>query len=301
MQESVAWSSGVLEELPGGLGRTLAGGTRNGVTLSRFWQVPLSHELFFKPSTCPFCTKAQIEVSLPQFALPGWKVVLPNPKTPHVDHVFIVPDRCWDEVTLQRWGGLVALMEAMRIAILHATQSRMNREIILLFNVGVNGSQNLSHAHMHFMRSFAKYPLAPARLRDYVTRNPSTEIYDHGDVVVVAAGPRTGGCLVIPLVQANEYAMAQALSRLIEDGNTYFASREGLAPAYSCTIRMQQSGKNIKFRYASYCPILENCGALQFMGAPLEGEPYVLRCSHEMTAAYLRGLISREAFEGGLA
>lgn len=282
---------GQIAYLPGGRNRILFGGTRNKIVLSRPWQMSL--EGFVKPENCPFCTKPQDELPLPKGSPYGWKL-LPNIFTPHMDHSLIIPDRCWEVGTLQRWGGVERISEAMLIAVFEARASNEEREIVLLVNVGMNAGQSLSHAHMHTFRSFAERPLKPEDLLGYAN-NPDIKVFDSEDWIVVAGGVKVGECIIIPRKAFYHCSyeavrsLACAISRLIDLSNEKFRSTESLCPSYSFIVRIFQAGGNVIFRYADYCPILDTWGNLQYAASALEGEPFVVRWPPMTTAAYLRG------------
>lgn len=276
---------GQISYLPGGRSKVLFGGTRNEIKLSRPWQSRL--EDLIKPETCPFCTKPQEELPLPEGSPRGWKR-LPNMFTPHRNHTLIVPDRCWDAKTLQRWGGENSIAEAISIAA--KSIEGIENETVLLIHVGVQGGQNLGHPHLHVLDALIEKPLPDAALLGYAN-NQAVQVFETEVWIAVAGGTRAGACFVVPKGRMtfssadNIGSLAQAVSKLIDLGNEKFRSKEGLLPAYGIAIRLG----NGTFQYVQYCPTLHNWGVLEYVVAPLEGFPFVLPWPHETTAAHLRG------------
>lgn len=274
---------GTIAALPWGTNRSLFGGTRNEIKLSRPWQLPLSQ--IVQPDTCPFCTKPQKELLLPPGSPKGWKL-LPNIYTPLMDHRLIISETCKPVEWLQRWGGCEALSQVFSIAASVITKAE--QEITLLITVGYLAGQNLGHPHLHVFRSHAGMPMNFRALLSYAEAD-SVRIFSNELWIMAAGGARAGECLIVP-TDVRDFAsttksLAKIVSRIVDLGNVKFQSEEGLAPQYGIIVRIATDGT---IRYASYSPTLHLWGPLQYVSSQLENEVLVLPWSHETTAAYLR-------------
>lgn len=280
--------SGITDYLPGGQGRTLSGGTRDEIKLSRPWQAPLS--AIINPEDCPFCHKPQKDLVLPIHSPRGWRW-LPNIFTPHPEHTLLIPDHCWPEEQLQVWGGEKNICEALHIAsrIFHNSQ----KEMIALTHIGHQSGQNLGHAHLHLFQMQASNPLSGEDLRKYSKKNKDLAILDQSEIIAMVGGVKAGECLLFSedeMVFNSKVAefLGQVLHRLIVIGNEAWKSIQGLCPSYSLAIRVSADGY---LRYGIYSPHLSNWGVYGHTVTALEGEPFVLQWPHKTTADYLRRFV----------
>lgn len=280
----------ISEFLPGGRNKTIAGGTRTRLNLKRPWQMPLSD--IIKPATCPFETKPQDEyfVNLPGIPK-DWKV-LTNPYTPHLDHLLVIPEKCWDAEKLSLLGGPVNIFfafQACQIALSHF-HSGDGKEMAILVNVGWLGGQNLGHPHFHLFDAEVEAPLEPEEAVRVI--NPMEIIGDDGGTfLVTTGGAGTGECLILPRRKILFEKCLSALATMLGDTvglcrDKFRSTDKGLPPDFSVVVRIAGDGS---LRYASYRPFLAPWGALQYVVAPLEGGSIVLQWPHGVTARYLRG------------
>lgn len=268
----------VLELLPGGLMQVTTGGTRTAIKLARPWQPPLS--LLLDPSRCPFDTRPQEEITVPG-APPDWRV-LPALFTPHRHHRLVLPRSCWPEEMLQTLGGSTLISEALETARLAIAKE--SDEIGLFVHIGSLAGQNVSHLHWHLMPVPVRFPFAG------LPTSPERLVARREGFAIVAEGARSGECLLIPedgraFDSSTTAALARALAWLIAHGNAKWQSAEGAPPHFMVMVRI---AADHTLRYADYCPILHNWGALEYVSALLEGDALTLPWPHEVTAAYLR-------------
>ena len=267
----------MFEPLVGGFTFVTGGGTKTAIKLSRPWQVTLP----IVPEKCPFCTKPREEISLPNLPA-GWRLLW-NLFTPHRRHRLAIPSTCWDAKTLQTLGGCAGIREALEVFRL-AIKEDHGVEMATFVHVGQCAGQNLGHAHWHIMEVRVKEALAVGHFAPelLVSRNDMLDI--------VAAGARTGECLIVPRTKTSfdecVEAIAASLEWIITRGNKKFLSSEGRLPEFIAAVRI---GANGQFRYADYCPILNMWGGTEYIFAPLEGGPVTLLWPHELTAQHLRG------------
>ncbi len=274
---------GIVTNLPGGQQRTLSGGTRNEVKLSRPWQASLS--AIIDPENCPFCNKPQEDLVLPSNSPKGWRW-LPNIFTPHPEHTLLIPDRCWLEEELQEWGGEKKICEAIQIA--SRVFRRHRKEMIALAHVEHQSGQNLGHAHLHFFEVQVTNPLSARSLE-----MKDLMVLGQDGITAIAGGVKAGECLLFseheaPFSLQTAETVGQVLHRLIAVGNKAWKSTQGLAPSYSFAVRVSADGL---FRYGCYSPNLSNWGVYNHTVTALEGEPYVLPWPHETTVDHLRRFV----------
>ncbi len=268
----------IFEPLVGGFTFVTGGGTITAIKLSRTWQSPLP----IAPEKCPFCTKPQEEIFLPNLPA-GWRL-LGNLFTPHRRHRLIIPGKCWDAKTLQTLGGSTAIREALKVVRLAITEDRV--EMSAFIHVGQSAGQNLGHAHWHLMEIRVREPFTSTSL--------SRELLVHQceNLEIFAMGAHTGECLIVQRDKHLKFdektaeEVASTLDWIVSRGNEKFRSTEGRPPEFIVSVRISADGH---FRYADYCPILNIWGAPEYVFAPLEGGPVTLSWPHELTATHLRG------------
>ncbi len=270
-------SEAIFEPLAGGPTMITTGGTRTAIRLSRPWQPPLP----IAPETCPFCTKPQQEIDLPQIPT-GWQL-LNNLFTPHLRHRLVIPAKCWDADTLQTLGGATAIREALEVARLATRNDDV--EMAAFIHVGQSAGQNLGHAHWHLME--VRVQQTPV-----FTYSPDALVHESERLAIVAMGARAGECIIItrgeqlPFNEGSIEELAATLEWIITRGNEKFRSTQGRSPEFIVSVRISAGGH---FRYADYCPILLPWGATEYVFAPLEGGPITLAWPHQRTADHLRG------------
>src|SRR3989338_5700391 len=220
----------VFEPLVGGFTTVTAGGTRNAIKLSRPWQPPLP----LAQEKCPFCTKPQEEILLP--GMPeGWRL-LPNIFTPHRHHRLAIPKECWDSEKLQTLGGLARIREALEIFRLAIKEDR-GLEMATFAHVGWSAGQNLGHMHWHIMETRIRKPFSAKQFAPEL-------LVQHGDALdIIAAGARSGECLLVPHMEMNfdkaVEALAISLDWIVQRGNEKFRSTEGRPPEVMVAARVR--------------------------------------------------------------
>lgn len=274
-------TKGSVEDLPGGFSRIISGNTRDKININRPWQPeppPID------PTTCPFCTKPQNVVEVP--GVPSdWRVIK-NLFTPHNNHYLLIPETCegLNEAVLRSFGQPSNIERVLHTASLTIAHEKLSTsEMALFVHVGYSAGQNLGHTHWHLMQILIEKPLSCVELprEVFVKRIGGLEIF--------AAGARSGQCLILPARQMcfgnHINSISEVLEWIIKRGSEKFRSIQGKQPEYIVSLRISIRGN---LRYASYIPILNMWGALEYAFYPLENSPISMPWTHKTTAEYLR-------------
>jgi hypothetical protein len=273
----------IFKPLPGNVSSITGGGTRNKLQLKRPWQGSLGD--LVRPAVCPFCTK--IEPGVPVERIPDGIRMLENPFTPHRQHKLIIPRACMREDQLRRLGGQEVIRAIFDTAALAIAQGIFHGgELAFFAHIGRTAGQNQGHLHWHCKETLPKTPFTrPTNI------DPEVVVFRSNGFTVAAMGAHAGECFVMPnrdlefqrsTVRGD---LAIILSQLIDLGNKKFVSEEGRTPDFMLTVRVSARGI---FRYANYLPILTMWGGTEHVLAVVEGAPFTLPWTHELTAQHLR-------------
>lgn len=276
---TTTWRGGVL---------ILSGGTRNAVNLDRPWQPPLD-DLFSRQ--CSFETRKQdVHIDGIIFGDEEW-LVIRNLATSwteiHPDRFIIIPQKCWTQEKLRLLGGREKITNALSIAGRLLCRSE-HEKFEFCIHVGSTAGQNEKHAHLHLVPLpwLTTIPVNPPD-RVAAKTKPALQQTDE-DFLVFCDGTRTGQCFVLPkepIEMSDEGAvlsLAEKLSNLIKLQNNAFRSTQGLPPDFVLGGIII----NRELHYATLIPILSQWGGPEYFAA-MEGSPYSLRWSHELSAEHL--------------
>lgn len=303
----------IFYEWPNGM-RSIAGGTRAAIKLSRPWQ----EEIKPHKGNCPFCDPND-PARLQYFEKAGGWWLRQNIFTPYPFHQMVVPAQCLEPKELRTLGGKEKIKAALEIA-LGAAQGSGAPSIVLNVHVGALGGQNLTHLHWHVVQynliqsdySFIK------RIRNewlnwyfdsqksWELKRPDLAVYRNRHFTAVIGGVKAGQCLILPsayppretspagwgVIWAEyddpiQHFLVDAINEVVSLYNKRFLSVEGLEPDFNIAIHCGGGGGIL---YAEYTPILNHWGSAEHM-ALYEGWHITLPWPHEMTAQYLRGEI----------
>src|SRR3989344_4143358 len=127
---------------PNGM-RSIAGGTRGEINLSRAWQ----KEIEMNPKTSPFCPgKGQV---LKELANGEWPL-LQNRLTPYLFHEMVIPANCWSPDELRILGGEENVAVALRL-IHEEIRNHPGKKLFVTAHIGTLAGQNVGHLHYHVM------------------------------------------------------------------------------------------------------------------------------------------------------
>jgi len=273
-------SGPIFYEWPNGM-RSIAGGTRNEIKLSRPWQ----KEIEVNPATCPFCTgKGQVLA-----ALEGGKwLLIKNKFTPYPFHEMVIPARCWSPDKVRVLGGEEDIAVAFRL-IQREIGNHSVKKLRVTVHVGALAGQNVGHLHYHIVEYMldgdASESRVPSVMRVFFRTRHDLVLSQSNSFIVGVGGLKAGQCFILPdRYHTSVAVLARELSRLVLLYNKKFKSAQGLSPDFSLALQFL----NGELQYGIYTPILNHWGAAEQMTLYEPGCPITLPWPHEMTAEYLK-------------
>lgn len=264
---------------PNGM-RSVAGGTRGDIKLSRPWQ----KEIEVNPATCPFCTgKGQV---LRELANGEW-LLLKNKFTPYPFHEMVIPTTCWSPEELRTLGGEEKIIMALRL-IHEEIRNHPDKKLFVTVHVGALAGQNVGHLHYHiveYMPGNTTPSLVPKKIRRLFNRCGNLVLFGSGWLTFGIAGLKAGQCFMLPKhLQTAIVPLAYLISEVITLYNQKFKSTQGLPPDFSLALQFL----NGEFQYGVYTPVLNHWGAAEQMALYEPGCPITLPWPHEQTVEYLK-------------
>src|SRR3990167_986193 len=125
----------IFYDWPNGM-RSVAGGTRDEIKLSRPWQ----KEIEVNPATCPFCTgKGHVLKELPNELR-----LLQNQFTPYPFHQMIIPRSCSPAHMVRTLGGQDRCLNAF-FCVQQVIKASELRKLFVTVHVGASAGQNVGH------------------------------------------------------------------------------------------------------------------------------------------------------------
>lgn len=271
----------ILYDWPNGM-KSVAGGTRGEIKLSRPWQ----QEIVVNPETCPFCTgKGQV---LEKLADAEWRL-LQNRFTPYPFHRMVIPRSCWSASELRTLGGVAGLTAALGHIQRAISASALNK-LFVAVHVGALAGQNVCHLHYHIVQyalSDISESAVPEEMRTVFAEKPEHIIFDGWGLFAGVGGVKAGQCFVLPRHRRqspHSEDLALMLHDVVSLYNKKFRSTQELAPDFSVGLQFWRG----EFQYGLYTPILNHWGAAEQMALYEPGCPTTLPWPHELTAEYLK-------------
>ncbi len=271
----------ILYEWPNGM-RSIAGGTRNEIKLSRPWQ----KEIEVNPETCPFCTgKGHV---LEDIGGGEWRL-LQNRFTPYPFHQMIIPRSCFPAQKVRILGGQDMCLNAF-FYIQKAIRERGLGKLFMTIHIGELAGQNVPHLHYHIVR----YMLAdqsessvPQKMRRIFREKPELVIFEDDVLSAGVGGVRSGQCFILKKsrgLESDKYALAFFVYRVISLYNKKFKSTQGLSPDFSLALQFLDG----EFQYGIYTPVLNHWGGTEQMALYESGCSTTLPWPHELTVKHLK-------------
>lgn len=267
---------------PGG-SRSVAGGTRTGIKLSRPWQKPID----FSQGKCPFCggPSDREKKFFPENG--GW-YFFNNHYTPYSFHKLIVPEKCLPEDELRFLGGKEKIKTALSIAIEEMRENWL--PLFLTVHVGYLAGQNVPHLHYHLVRYISEERNSTGRDEWHAVFESRRDLvlYDSAHMLIGVGGLRAGQCFILPKpdLENSNFELSEILSdhlnNLISLYNLKFGSNEGLYPDFALTLYFNKG-----FQYGTYVPYLNNWGSSEHL-ALYENCELALPWPHEQTVEHLK-------------
>lgn len=281
-----------VEKTLGGL-RTISGGTKTRVTLSRPWQRDIDND----PSLCPFCNPENMKREPDVQELAGlhemW-LVLRNKFTRYSFHLLIIPKAHWPNEKLRTLGNENSLNDVLTIAGKQMAAAADHKDMLVGVHIGAYAGQNVPHLHFHLLSAppqDAPAPESPAdTIRGLWRTKPLCRIYERNGYRVFAHGIRSGQCYIIPDESSpappspqRTAELALVLSSVVRLYKERFTSAERLPPDFMLSLTY----KDGIFVYATYIPVLNHWGCTEYAGLA-EQRPIGLPWPHEETVRHLR-------------
>ncbi len=268
---------------PGGL-KSVAGGTRTKINLSRPWQKSISEVRAASPE-CSICNDLSYFVEIHDFRTTRWYLRY-NRSTPYNRfHRLIVPHDCWSADKLSRLGGVEQIQSALIIATKQISKNP-RLPLFITVHVGALGGQTVIHPHYHvvkyLLRRRRKYTTKD-KLLEFYRRRPDLVLVDTAQLLVGVGGIRAGQCFILPHVRPSIFAIAERLDHLIILYKRKFRSLEGLPPEFNITLFYFKG----VFQYGVYTPTLNHWGGSEQV-ALLENDHLALPWPHEVTVKHLK-------------
>ena len=265
----------------------IAGATRNEIKLNRPWQQDLDSLLAQK---CPFEPLQETPHTETSRGGESW-CVLRNKFTPWTeiapDHFLIIPRTCWRKEELRRLGQTGKLAGALTIAH-ELTADNAHPKFLFCVHVGRSAGQNVGHAHFHVLplptnRGKTVLPTEEMKAAKQKPRLKQTD----DDFLIFCDGTRAGQCFIQPKGEYGNawdtaFAHARKIDELLELYGRKFKSTQGLPPDFVMNVVMWHD----QIDYVTIIPILSQWGGPEYAAA-LEGSPYCLPWTHELTAEHL--------------
>lgn len=297
----------IFYEWPNGM-KSVAGGTRTRIALSRPWQ----REIQLRKEGCPFCDPND-PARIRYYPEAGGWWLRRNLFTPYPFHQMAVPARCLEVDDLRNLGYEDSIDAALKIA-MDAINENGVPSVYLNVHIGVLAGQNIPHLHWHIVQYDIRDGQSSVcrQLLDWYfdreaqdglswkLRRPDLVLHQNALCTAVVGGVRAGQCFILsslhPAVAGtagaellfSEYEercfLADAIHAIVSLYNKKFLSVEGLAPEFNLTLNF---GKYGAFQYGLYTPILNHWGSAEQM-ALYEGCHITLPWPHELTAEYLK-------------
>ena len=270
----------IFYDWPNGM-RSVAGGTRGEIKLSRPWQ----KEIEVNPETCPFCTgKGQVLKELEG----GQWLLLKNKFTPYSFHEMVIPASCWSPNELRILGGEEKVGVALRL-IQEEVDRHPGKKLWVTVHVGALAGQNVGHLHYHVVEYVpngdASESRAPPMMRAFFRTRYDLVLFQSNSFIVGVGGLKAGQCFILPdRYHTSVAVLAESISRLVLIYSEKFKSAQGLPPDFSLALQFL----NGEFQYGIYTPILNHWGAAEQMALYEPGCPITLPWSHEITVEHLK-------------
>lgn len=266
---------------PNGM-KSIAGGTRGEIKLSRPWQ----QEIVVNPETCPFCTgKGHV---LEELAGGEWRL-LQNRFTPYPFHRMVIPRECWSATDLRSLGEFRRIEDALRL-IFRVVKSSGLEKLFITAHIGPLAGQNVCHLHYHIVQyalSDASESAVPEKMRKVFAEKTEFIILEGWGLFAGVGGVKAGQCFVLPGHRSQSLRsedIALMLHDVVSLYNKRFKSTQGLSPDFSIGLQFWQG----EFQYGLYTPVLNHWGAAEQMALYEPGCPLTLPWPHELTAEYLK-------------
>lgn len=274
-------SAPVFYDWPNGM-KSVAGGTRGEIKLSRPWQ----QEIVVNPETCPFCTgKGQVLEELES----GEWLLLQNRFTPYPFHRMIIPRECWTPDGLRALGGIERIETALS-RIEWEVNRHPGKKLFVTVHIGALAGQNVCHLHYHIVQyalSDISESAVPEEMRTVFAEKPERVIFEGWGLFAGIGGVKAGQCFVLPRHRKQSHHSEDIASLLYEVVSLYnkkFMSTQELSPDFSIGLQFWRG----EFQYGLYTPVLNHWGAAEQMALYEPGCPITLPWSHELTAEYLK-------------
>ncbi len=249
----------IFYDLPNGM-RSVAGGTRGEIKLSRPWQ----KEIEVNPATCPFCTgKGEVKKELAN----GEWLLLKNKFTPYPFHEMVIPATCWSSEKLRALGGRAEIARVLYYAKEEIEKYGKGKKLFVTVHIGALAGQNVGHLHYHIVEympgSIDASPVAPF-MRAFFETHPKSVLFRTGIFMVGIGGVKAGQCVIVyernrRMVDTGH--LASSIASIVSLYNDKFMSSEGLPPDFSLALQFL----NGEFQYGGYTPILNHWGAAEQM------------------------------------
>lgn len=260
--------------------KSVAGGTRIEINLSRPWQ----KEIVVNSETCPFCTG---EGHVLEELEGGEWLLLQNRFTPYPFHRMVIPRECWPVHKLRILGGVYALETAL-FCIKWTVRANGPEKLFVTAHIGPLAGQNVGHLHYHLVdyslgdRALSSVPDA---MKKFFKTRRELIVLEDGSFLVGVGGTKAGQCFILPKTNKSVFETpSEILGQLVRLYNRRFVSTQGLPPDFSVTLQFQSG----MFRYGIYTPILNHWGGAEQMALYEPGCPTTLPWPHEVTAEYLK-------------
>ena len=291
----------IFYEWPGDM-RSIAGGTRTTIKLSRPWQ----EEIKPHKGNCPFCDPND-PARIQYFEeADGWWL-RQNIFTPYPFHQMVVPAKCWEPNELRTLGG-EKIATALGIA-LDTVQKCKAPSVFITVHIGSLAGQNLPHLHWHIVQ----YNMFDSRTSvgedmlgryfhldvpegiSWKLRRPDLVLFQNLVFTAVVGGVRAGQCFILqstrPEIRGNKdlycsaslHCLAESIYKIVSLYNKKFLSTEVLPPDFNIAISCYDGS----IQYALYTPILNHWGSAE-QAALYEKCHITLPWPHETTALYLK-------------
>lgn len=272
-------SGPVFYEWPNGM-KSIAGGTRDEIKLSRPWQ----QEIVVNPETCSFCTgKGHVLEELKG----GEWLLLQNRFTPYSFHRMVIPRGCWMPDELRTLGGEEGIGTALRI-IWDEARKNYGKKLFVTVHIGALAGQNVGHLHWHiveYMPNATTPTVVPKKIRHFLSGHHELILFGNAWLTAGVVGARAGQCFVLPKHPVTDIGtLAYFIHEIVMLYGVKLRSTQGLPPDFS--VALQFFGG--EFQYGVYTPILNHWGGAEQMALYELGCPITLPWSHELTAKYLK-------------
>lgn len=258
--------------------KSVAGGTRTEVKLSRPWQ----KEIVVDPDTCPFCTTDR-DYYLHYFKEQGGWYLRENRFTPFPFHRLVVASSCWSPQQLRTLGGLEKIEAALEKSFNEVRHNPGSTVRIDVF-VGSLAGQNLAHLHYHTAQYFPdEQQNVRSRLLAFYALRPDLVLAEDGIFLVGVGGIRAGQCFILPKSRPTIGKLARIIDHIVTLYNEGFLSSQGLAPDFGISLNFRDT----IFQYGLYVPTLNQLGSGEYL-ALHEGACVALPWPHEATVKHLK-------------